>query len=258
MLVVSLILASPAFAYVIFLKDGTQIVARDKYEVDGDQAVFTMPSGVISSIPLAEIDVEKTERENRINLGTARVIEGLETIDELHREAPPPALDTVADLLVLRGDRGLKLPEPRKRQTEQSAGDALPRTAAGYVDLARLPRQPYAADDVAEYVRTYLEGQGFDGVALYQGSSEGQPLVEILTPSEPLVFKALQECANALLQAREQFPDRISGFELLLVAERRGREVIRAGQFQLTPDLADLLAAGRMNPAAFFLRYVEF
>lgn len=261
----ALLLAAPAWSYVVYLKDGSQIIAREKYRVEGDIALVVLRSGVTSSIPLAEIDVERCERENTIDLGTARKIEGLEKIDEIDAPPPPPPekRETIADLLRDRESTdggpgsGLTLPEPRRARPEADPAERLPRTKAGYVDLLKLPRQRHEDVDLAAAVRDYLRGQGLSLVEVFQGSDERHLLLEIVANAEPLVFQALTESANALLQIREQFPDRLDSFELLLLADTSDRPG-RAGQFLLAPEHAEMLATGAISPASFFLRYVEF
>lgn len=253
--------AMPAAGYVVFLKDGNQIIAKEKYRIEGDQALFERQSGVTSSVPLAEIDVERTDRENLVTLSGVQVIEGMEAVDLANATPPPPPPDSISDALRRAGEGGgLRLPEPRKRATstttssEVVAGPA--RTLAGYVDLARLARRPYPSTEVGTALDQYFEGQGVETIGVFEGTAPRQPFVEILAPSESAVFKALEESANALLQVRESHPGQVDALEILMVSKAQG--AARAGQFQLTPELADLLASGSVAPPAFFLRYVEF
>src|SRR5215468_2294553 len=51
-----LLLSSPLFAYVIVLKDGSKIVAKEKPTVQGDKLVFTTRIGTIQSLPIADLD----------------------------------------------------------------------------------------------------------------------------------------------------------------------------------------------------------
>src|SRR5262245_16021416 len=80
-----LLLSAPAFAYIVFLKDGTQVSTKEKYRVEGDRAVLVLRSGTETFIDLAEIDIAKTEEVNKIDFGTAKLIEGGE-VKELATE----------------------------------------------------------------------------------------------------------------------------------------------------------------------------
>ncbi len=254
------LLAMPAAGYVIFLKDGNQIITQGKYRVEGELALFERQSGVTSSVPVADIDVERTERENLVNLSGVQVIQGMEAVDLANAPPPPPPPDSISEALRRSGDRGsLRLPEPRKRvrstaTAETPAGPA--RTHAGFVDLTRLPRRPYTSSEIGAALGQYFEGQGVETIGVFEGTAPRQPFVEILAPSESAVFKALEESANALQQVQESHPDQVEALEILMVS--KAQTGARAGQFQLTPELADLLTSGAMPVPAFFLRYVEF
>lgn len=259
--------AAPGFGYVIFLKDGTQIITEDTYRVDGDQAIFERENGVTSSIPLAEIDVERTERENRVKLSGAQTIQGLEKVDAANAPAPPPKRDSLADLLRRRGETGgINLPEPRKRPdrdstaasapSETSTTPAVPRTAAGFADLMRLPRRPFADGAARDTLRGWFADRGIEVAGIHEGTAPRQPFIELVAPTESAVFETLSAVAGTLLEARTTLSDTVEAFELLLLTRPGGEN--RGGQFQLTPELAELLVNGDLEPSAFFLRYVEF
>ena len=249
--------AASAWAYTVFLKDGSQITTREKYRIEGDKAILTLPNGTEYFYDASEIDVEKTEEFNKVDLGTAKLIED----GEAKTVAKDTSLDdkvTLKDLLRSR-ESGLALPERRPRRSESADAEAAdmvsaPRTKAGFVDLLNLPRDPYPKPTIMSEVMRYLKGQGVDNVRLYRGSETDRPLVEIVAASEASVFKALRDSANSLVQIHERFPDDVGAYELLLLTENQ----VRAGQFTLTPDLAHELATGAIDPPSFFLRYVEF
>ncbi|MCP5117176.1 MAG: hypothetical protein GY953_40645, partial [bacterium] len=100
----------------------------------------------------------------------------------------------------------------------------------------------------------YRKGQGVDRVRIFQGTEPNRPLLEIVAASEASVFKALSDSANGLAQIHQRFPKQVAAFELVMMNESQAR----AGQFVLTPELANLLVTGRLKPPGFFLRYVEF
>lgn len=69
-------LAFPAHAYVVILKDGTQIITRDQFRVEAGKARFTLQNGTESFLELSEIDVVKTVEANKVNYGSAVVLDG--------------------------------------------------------------------------------------------------------------------------------------------------------------------------------------
>ncbi len=252
-----LLLPASAGAYTVFLKDGSQITTKEKYRIEGDKAILVLPNGSQYFYDAAQIDVEKTEEFNLVDLGTAKLIEGSET-----RQIPVnESLDdkvTLKDLL-RRRESGLAMPEPRQRAAESTrdpdpGGAAAPRTKAGFVDLLNLSRDPYPKPTIMSEVMRFLKGQGVDNVRLYRGTQADRPLVEIVAASEASVFKSLKDSANSLVQIHERFPDDVGAFELLLLTDNQ----VRGGQFTLTPELANRLVTGELDAPSFFLRYVEF
>lgn len=261
MLALSLLIVAPALAYTVFLKDGTQIIAKEKYRIEGERVILTLPSGTQAFYQAAEVDIAKTEEFNKVDYGTAKVIEGKET----RTLATDEALDdkvTLTDLLSRR-EKTLAMPEPQRRAPDtptpterdsQELAASVPRTKAGFADFFEMPREPYPKAVILSEVMRYLKGQGWDAVRLYRGTRLDRPLVEIVAASEASVFKAMKDAANGLVQIHERFPEDVGGFELLLVTDSQ----LRAGQFTLTPELANLLVTEELDVASFFLRYVEF
>src|ERR1044071_7367678 len=68
--------AGPAHAYVIYLKDGSTIEAREKYKVQGNTAVIIMTNGSESTLPMSQIDVARTQSANASDFGSATVLRG--------------------------------------------------------------------------------------------------------------------------------------------------------------------------------------
>ncbi len=244
------LLASPTMAYIVVLKDGSQITTDGKYRIEGDKAIVTLPSGTQAFYDASEIDVARTEALNKVDYGNARLIEGHKTT----QMAADARLSEERSLSDLVGQRELALPEPRRRDNNRSSEARIRYTPAGFVDLVTLPRKPPADSAVGAEVVSYLRGQGIDGVKVFAGSAEQHLMLEVITVSEVSVFKALEVTAAGLQQMHERFPEQVAAFELLLQTD----DGLRAGQFVLTPELAELLLSKRVDTASFFLRYVEF
>ena len=247
----ALLFTAAAGAYVVVLKDGTQIITAQKYEVDGETVILTMRNGNTNSYAAADVDFEATHELNVDNrAGQSTFIE--EKILEIDRSDEPVELDSSLSDVVT--GRGLSLPEPSKREAATSgSGPQLPMTSAGYVDLMRVEREPLADSEVTSEVETYLEGQG-NKVSLFEGVSEGLPILEVRANTESEVFKGIRDTASALVQLMQRFPDRVRGLDVLFLTEKD----IRGGQFSMTPEQAQLISSGRLEPQVYFLRYVEF
>jgi hypothetical protein len=253
-LLLALAVAPPLFAYNIVLKDGSTIVAKEKYKISGKRALITLLNGTQSFLDAAQIDVQKTEGANRDNYGSAVVIENGEakptTANGLN--APPPRERTLADLIKSRGEQPRDLPSPH-RETRREASGTLAKTKAGYLDLATLPRKPFAQLDAAAELQQFFHAQGIEEAEVFQGSEPDRPLIEIVTSSEAGVFRALAVAANALLRIRDAHP-RVGSLELLLATPTKER----AGQFVLTPQMASDLVAKNVEVTSFYLANVQF
>ena len=248
--------AAPAAAYIVILKDGTQITTAEKYVRKGKEVILTMPNGVTTSYLASDIDFEKTDELNAGGkLSNAKIL-NTGNVRELERKNRPeePKRQTFSDLLTSR-EKGLALPEPRRRQpTTGEDGDqvAVPLTGAGFTDLMELRRDPHKDSELVSQIVGCLTGQG-NQVKVYKGSRENWPLVEMTAASEASVFKATKDAANCIVQVQQQL-QALEGFELLVVTDA----AVRAAQFSLTEDLANELLTGKMEAPSFFLRYVEF
>lgn len=244
--------AVPAWGYIVILKDGSQITTREKYRVEGDKVYLILPSGTSTFFEAAEIDFEATDELNKLNIGTAKLIDEGET-KQLPTDVSLNDKITLGDLV--SQTNSLALPPPKLRQVEDITNNVgFPITEAGFIDLSLLPREPYEKAEIQSEVLRHLKGQGLEDVRIYSGTTELRPLVQIITASEASVFKALKDTANGIVQIHERFPGEVEAFEVLLLTDSR----VRAGQFVLTPELASLLVTGRLDAPAFFLRYVEF
>lgn len=244
------LLAAPAFAYTIYLKDGSTLISTEKYTVRGNKAVIKLESGTETVLPLAEIDVERTDRSNQTNLGTAMVIEdGKATAVQIQKvEAARKA--TLQDLIRSRGanNSGTALPasaEPARR----------PRADAGATErMSVVGRSPLRDVDLAGTIRAFLFGRGISSVEVLQGNSERRPILAYSTGTEGQVFKAIAASAVTLLHVRDKSPGKVEAFEILCNAPNGGS----AGHFVLTPAQAQELVSGQIEMPAFYVRNVLF
>ncbi len=247
-----LVLAAPAWGYIVIFKDGSTIQTKEKYRIEGDMAYLVLPSGTEASYRASEIDVEKTEEVNVVEYGgTTKLIEGYGKAKQLPKGVRFEGEED--DFGQYISGRNLALPEVRKRQAATS-DDELPITRAGFVDLMALRRAQYPSTEITGEVLGYLKGQGVDRVRIFQGTQVDRPLLEIVAVSEASVFKAIKDAASGLVQIHEQFPELVTAFELVLMTDAQER----AGQFVMTPELAELLVTEKLTVPQFFLRFVEF
>ncbi len=250
------LLASAAFAasgYLVYLKDGSTIPAKEKYRVEKGKAIIILLSGAQSFLPLDQVDVARTEEANRDGYGKAVVLPGSP------RDVGPAPTGksskdrTLGELIQARGAVPRDLPAARRDKNEATPG-RLSKTNAGFNDLLTLPQKPYANAEVASELQQSFRAQGLEEVEIFEGTQGDRPLLNITTNSEGSVFKALGAAANALLRVRDRFPGKIGALELLLTMPSRER----AGQFVLTPEQASELASKKTDLQSFFVRNVQF
>ncbi|HEX9941691.1 MAG TPA: hypothetical protein VGG03_06730 [Thermoanaerobaculia bacterium] len=251
----ALLVAAPLLAagYTVYLKDGSSIVAKEKYKVANGRAIITLLNGTQTFVPAAQIDVRRTEEFNRLGTRGAVVLPGAPQ-DVGPAPTQPQKDKTLADLIAARGAAPRELPGSRREKPGAASSGRPTRTRAGYYDLATLARKPCSHAEVTAELQQFFRGQGIEGVEIYDGTQADRPLVEITTASEGSVFQALTTAANALLHVRGLYPDRVKAFELLLTTPARER----AGQFVLTPDMATDLVSKKVDVTAFFVRNVQF
>ena len=253
-LLAALLLAAPLGAYTIFLKNGTSLLAKEKYTLRNGKAIIVLPNGTQTSIDASQIDVAHTEQYNKANAYNATVIDN---------GTPDPAADPqpgnqrrLADLIASRGAQPRVLPGARRPPgaADSAAAAAPPVARSGYVDFSTLPTKPYPNLEVAADLQQFFHLQGLDELTVAAGTQRDRPLIEVVTNSEGSVFQALTTAANALLHLRDRFPGQVGALELAMTTP--GRQ--RAGQFVLTPEMAADLVAKRVDATAFFVNHVEF
>ena len=246
---VGLFAAGDLAAYTIHLKDGSSIVAKKKYTIQGDKAILVLPSGTETALPLAEIDVALTEANNQDDIGTAIVIENGKATNLTQATPPPKGKQTLKDLLQERaaGQTFRKPGEVVLDATPGSGGITRPPTShTGQAPLRDVP--------LSTEIRTFIFGRGITNLEVQQGASSRKPRLVFQTSSETQVFRALKVSAGALIAVREKFPGQVESVELLCAGPAGGS----GGRFSLTPPQAADLVAGRIDLPTYFVQNVEF
>lgn len=258
-----LVAAAPLAAYIIYLKDGSTLQARQKYKEQGDQALITLPSGATTTLPLSQIDIARTNASNASDFGSATVLRGPAATPTPASTQRPPSLGQLA------AQRRLQ-PAPSQPQRPPAAAPAaarpataaapeaprggLTKTSAGYVDFMRSPRTPVSRVEVATRVAEQLRSHGLAEVGIYEGSTPRRLLLEVSANSEGAVFQAIAAAAATMLTLEAKQPGAVDGLELFLATDNRQR----AGQFLITAERAQELVSKKLDLTAFYLKYVEF
>lgn len=250
---VFLLVGTPVWGYIVLLKDGTQIITREKYRREGDKVYLVLQNGTETFIDASEVDFAETEELNKVNLGQSRVLDRQSsTLVEAEKDSPKRE----ETLRQLAGRTSLTLPELDRRDPE--AGE-IPLTPAGFVDLWRFERIDHPNADLVAELKRSLENLGTQGYEIYQGTGPNRALLEMAAvSSERSVLEGLRDAAAALIQAQTRFPDELELLELVMSASTGNGDKQRAGQFVLTRTLANELISGAVEPTVFFVRHVQF
>lgn len=250
-LLVSLVAFFPAAAvtgYVIFMKDGTRIEARDKPTVSGKRLLFLNKVGSPQSIPLEDWDREKTEKANKEGFGNAYV---LETHEE--KVIPPPA-DKTPNL-----SEYIKNHKKNEMDLDSSAGKAA-ESARDKGGLMRIvppgkaaPQEPPTTLDpqTNDVFARAFEQAGIRGARITPIPSGVR--VQSVTDNEQQIFQALAAASRGLKESRA-YGRPVTKVDLWLVTSNADS----AGHFQILPEDADALLNNRITPAKFFVENVIF
>jgi hypothetical protein len=245
--------ALPAHAYRVIFQDGSSLMASEPYEVQGGLVIITLESGTRTTVPLAEIDVARTEAVNRTSASSsAVVIEGRSERPLELGGGPAGTPQTLRDLILERQQSGETPVAEAARATPEQRPLRVRTTAAGFNDLASLQRRPLDAD-VAGALTTRLRAKGLVRFQLFAGTAPDRALVEVTTDDRGQVFAALEAASAALVELHEA-GGRGLVLELLLHSSQRSP----AGMFTLSFDNAALLVKDRLEPGDFFVQFVEF
>jgi len=240
--VLAFLLVAPLAAYTIFLKDGRTLNIKGKPRIVNGRAVVTLLNGTQASLDPAQIDEKKTAEMNQRDLGAAEIID---QGTGQPQQAPPPQPEPQSRISDIAG----RNVGPRDQPVTRRA----PAAPAGRASSLPSSRTPYGDAAVASELFQFFMGQKSEAVEVFQGS-QGRPLAQVTTSSETSVFRALLTGANALLHIRGRYPQKVDGLELVMVTPNGER----AGQFTLTPDMAEDLVAKRVGLVSFFLDNVQF
>jgi hypothetical protein len=248
----AVLLAAPLAAYTIFLKNGTSLMAKDKYTLKNGKALITLLNGTQTSLDAREIDVARTDQFNKNNAFNGTVIDQDPAVAE-----HDPQLGHerhLADLIASRNAKPRELPTARRAPAPAETAAAPAVGTAGWIDLSQLPSKPFPGLEIAADLQQFFHLQGLDELTVSAGTLKDRPLVNVVTNSEGSVFQALTIGANALLHLRDRFPGRVGALELVMITP--GRQ--HGGQFVITPDMAADLVAKRVDATAFFVNNVQF
>jgi hypothetical protein len=232
------LLAQQALAvYVVVLRNGARMVAKEKYQVKGPNAVFVTKIGTLIMIPLSQIDVQATEKTNALNLGDA---EALDWVD-IQRVFPTPTpTSPMSALGRIRAGIATK---------EGDAAKPTPTPGVGYREARyRDPQVDQAFQQGLESYHLYLYRTS-------EGTLPSYLFIEIQVNGQPETLKALQAVSSTYQLLVEKAPNRLPERVEIQMLNEAGKE---AGLFRMSAADAAELVSGKTTPDRFFVDHVIF
>lgn len=241
--------AARALAYVIVLKDGTRIVAREKPNVQGKSWVFVVPSGNRQSIPVSEVDMEKTEKVNASGTGDAYELDqNATTIQQTTDSSRKPSISEYIKTTKKTGigpeTGGAPAPADAASQPASRPGGTIQEPSTASVVEGVDP----AVSDA--FVRAFA-GASLRGARLTPMPKGVR--VQAITDNEQQVFASLGAVARGLKEARA-LGKPLDRAEIVL-GTSAGEN---AGKFLMNAEDADALLNGRTSAARYFVANVVF
>jgi len=240
LIVAVLALLLPAWAhavYVVILKNGGRVVAREKYEVKGQTVIITTKLGTLTSIPLSQVDLEATWLFNARRIGDATPLDWL---DENKPTPVPTPTVTVTTLGKIR--RGIAAPENDAARPTPTPGIAF--RDATYRD----PKVQRAFEEGLEAYHIYLYRTG-------TGTQSTYLFLEVQVNGQREVTKALEAVTTTYHLLAEKAPERAPEKVEIQMLNESGKE---AGLFRVSAEDATRLATGKVTAEDFFLQQVIF
>ncbi len=239
-LLLAIVLAAPAAADWLVMRDGTRVETAGAWEVKGRQVIFTSPDGALAALRLADVDLEASDRANATSQEPAGS-DGSESVakpadSESRGASQRPVRVFTNDSLGLRGegeeedDAGEEAGEAAGQDDDEAASEEdrpAATTATGPVKLISWRERESAAVDGLEIVGS-VRNTG-DGVAagilvrVRIPDEDGGQLADIqaflqrsnLGPGQTSNFRALLPGVYALLEEPTFEVTSAEGFSIL-------------------------------------------
>lgn len=239
-LVLAAALASPAAAYVIYLKGGQQLTAREKPVISGKFLVFYTPLGAMQRIPATEYDEKRTLEMNEKGTGDAYV---LQNVPEEKRPDGSGRKPSLSEYIQEHKTSGIgEERKPVEVAKEPKGG----RTGSGEPSIS--------ASVDAQLDTTFLHTMETYGIKAPRITAAPPGIrVQGVTDAEEQVFNALKGIAKAIADSKSTAHP-VTKAEIYLTTSTGEN----AGHFEMTADDADILVGGKKSPKDWFMANAIF
>lgn len=223
--------------YVVVLKDGRRLQAREKWKVVEGKAIVELTNGTKLQLDPSLIDVAQSESATRSGLGDAKVIEMAPQTPSQSRKQQP-SLGSIANIRKPQPPAAAAPPPATPSKSKKAPSVAEPAPVTGSVD-------PVVAEKL---------NAAFENVGLFERklslAEEGRLRIDLTADTEDQVFKALSATAFVFANV----PSNYSGIDLFLRTVNGGS----AGRFQITREDAQAIATKKIEWYDYYVRNVIF
>jgi len=233
--------ASATAGYVVILKNGQRIRAREPMTVQGKQVLIVLATRTLSMIPIDKVDFVATERYNKLGLGDALTIDALDRVEQPRPTATPRRpLGSIASI--------------NTGATQSVLGSAETPTPTPTPGI-QLHNYPFAEKKVDEAFRQMFDEHH---MYLYRTSVGTRPnfyMVQTITDSDKEVFNAIRAVSGAYSVIHKLHPEMAPKAVELQMLTTSGKP---AGTFRISPEMAEELVSEKISAEAFYVKHVIF
>src|SRR5512140_3854735 len=86
-------------AYVVVLRNGSRLIARDRYQIKGSNVLVTLRNGTLTSLPLTQVDLAATDAMNSRKIGDATPMDWVDVATPTPTVAPTPSVARLGHIL---------------------------------------------------------------------------------------------------------------------------------------------------------------
>lgn len=236
LIVLTALVALPSFArYVVVLRDGTRYVAKQKWTVVNGKAIVQLENGQSLQLDPSLIDVPRSERDTRLGLTNANVID----LNPTATAAQPKQQPSLGDTIKLRRNT----PPPAQPAPKQ-APSTTPAPVSG---PGQLP-----GEVLDKFTRAFENLGIFEKKLTSSGARSLR--AEVTVDTEDRVFNAISATSYLMVRNAGVEGAQIDMVELFMRTTTGGS----AGRFQMSREDAEALDKKKISQQEYFIRKVIY
>lgn len=234
-----LIFSLSIFSYVIYLKDGSTYIAKEKYKVENGKAIITLANGTIISIDLNLIDIKKTEEANKSGIDSAIILDDVKTTPSIPKGTKKPSLGDIAKPKSSNDIKKITIGSGKSTVKEKAIEEG---------------EKQYDDEVVRKTIKTVLDNVYLFEHSILQGSKPDSVKIIVTTDNEKDVFSSLTAIAKATVELYDNGKKSLNIIEIYL----KTISGASAGKFNTDISTMRDLSEGKLTPQQFFVKYVIF